>query len=44
MKYKVEMNINGVWKLWGWFEDEATAKKGYKAASCYGECRIVEVK
>jgi hypothetical protein len=43
MKYKVEMKINGEWKVWGWFDNEDSAKKGYKCASCYGECRIVKM-
>ena len=43
MKYKVEMKINGNWKVWNWFEDEASARKGYAVARCYGECRIVEL-
>lgn len=43
MKYRVEMKINGVWKLWGNFDTKESAEKGYKYASCYGECRIVEM-
>jgi len=43
MKYKVEMKINGTWKVWGWFETKEAAKKGYDYARCYGECRIVEM-
>lgn len=47
--YKVEMKVNGEWKLWQRYDQECMgsstkerAEKGLQIARCYGECRIVK--
>lgn len=48
--YEVQMKVNGEWKVWQRYDQEACgistkerAEMGFKVARCYGECRIVEV-
>ena len=50
MAFIIEIKINGEWKLWQRYDQcsrgytpKERAEKGMKVASCYGECRMVEV-